>query len=58
MKKIIISLAFLVGTALASCGHATKTTVYTVETVTEEVDTTFVRVLTVYGDTVAVDTIL
>lgn len=58
MKKIIF--AFLLGMILTSCGSSeTKTvdTVDTVETATDEVDTTYVRVLTVYGDTVVVDTI-
>lgn len=63
MKKLILALALFLGLTFTSCnGSSSETvtdTVDSVEVVTDSIaqDTTYVNVLTVDGDTVAVDTI-
>lgn len=63
MKKLILAFALFFGLTFTSCScgssETTTDTVDSVEVVTDSVasDTTNVNVLTVDGDTVAVDTI-
>lgn len=61
MKNLVFAFAILLGSMLCACGGRAVTTVEptvdSIEMVASAPDTTYVNILTVDGDTIAVDTI-